>query len=273
MRLTLKIFAWFEPSARIRDAANVGFEEIDIEHRVSSWAVDFSALRGLLAPVRDMTNFFSAELERGRAARPPYVPYVVADSLAAQPWLPADETHGRSLGKWQATQRTFHRHTGNQDLPLCQYVLHRLRYILAGDLTGARSEFGGLTAQLNHLAVVTGLSVSDHAGIAVAYDFRMHKAVQKMAKNRPTRTDYFEFLSNINKDIRADVLRDFEARSGEMEKEKGKAVKEKAAKGKNPTDANAKGKKKGGEGDGTAGSGRRRIGPSGTRNAPNARRT
>ena len=40
----INISAWFEPSGRIRDAANTGFGEIDIEHRVSSWAADLSLL-------------------------------------------------------------------------------------------------------------------------------------------------------------------------------------------------------------------------------------
>ena len=57
LRLTLGIFAWFESSAKIREAANTGFGEIDIEHRMSSWVVDFSALQGLLSTGQYMTNF------------------------------------------------------------------------------------------------------------------------------------------------------------------------------------------------------------------------
>ena len=171
-----------------------------------------------------MANYFPAVLERGRAARPPYAPYVVTDSPAAHPWLPADETHGRAPGKWEATQRTPHRRTGNKDLPIGRYVLHLLRYISAGDLTGARSEFGGLTAQLNHLAVAAGLSITDHAGIAATYDFRTRRAVRKLVKYRPKRAGYFEFLSNIDKGIKSGAVRDFEARAEEMEKEKEKAV-------------------------------------------------
>ena len=178
------------------------------------------ALRSLLIPEQDMANFFSAELERGRIARPPYVPYLVADALSPHPWLPSDETHARALDKWQAERRTFHRNAENQDLPLGQFALRRLIFIRAGDLTDAWAEFGGITAQLSHIAVVLGLSITDKAGVAVTYDFRTHRAVRKLAMNRSTRTDYFEFLSNINKDIRADVMRDFEARSGEMKKEK-----------------------------------------------------
>ena len=45
LRLTLEIFAWFEHSERIRDAANTGFGEIAIDQRMSSRAVGFSASR------------------------------------------------------------------------------------------------------------------------------------------------------------------------------------------------------------------------------------
>ena len=269
LRLTLKIFARPEPSARIRDAANTGFEEIDIEQRMSSRAVEFSAFRGLLIPDQDMAKFFSAELEKGRISRPPFAPYVVEDTLAAQPWLPADETHGRALERWHTAQRVFRRHAGNRDFPLGQYVLRRLRFVLACDLTGVWAEFGGIAAQFDHIAVVLGLSISDHAGIAATYDFRMRRAVQKLAKNRPTRADYFEFLSNISKDIRAEILRDFEARSDEMKKEKEMAVKEKATKKKQIRTRPRR--RRSGRAGGN-GSGHRMTGRNGTRNAPKPRR-
>ena len=40
----LKIFAWLEPPGRIRDSADTGFGEIDIERRMSSWAAGISIL-------------------------------------------------------------------------------------------------------------------------------------------------------------------------------------------------------------------------------------
>ena len=216
-----------------------------------------------------MANFSSAALGRGRASRPPYIHYAVADSLAGHPWLPADEIYGRARGTRQASQRTYNRHTGKQDLPIGQFILRRLRYILAGDLTEAWSEFGGLSAQLSHLSVVIGLSISDHQGIAVTYDFRMHKAAQKMVKNRSSRTDYFGFLSNINKDIKEGVVRDFEARPEEIKKEKEKAAKEKATKEKPKTGANGKGNRRG---DGRWG-GKWTPGDWGDRNAGRAKQT
>ena len=58
LRPTLKIFAWFEPHGRIRDAANSNFDEIDIDHRMKSRAADFPQLTNGLVPDQDMVNFF-----------------------------------------------------------------------------------------------------------------------------------------------------------------------------------------------------------------------
>ena len=135
LRLTLKIFACFGPQTRMRDGGQHSFDEVDIGKRTRCWSTGLSGLAGILAPDQSMANHFSAELERGRTARPPYKPYVTTDSIAKEPWLPSGEPHIRSLGRWKASQLSFHRFAGKQDLAIGQYALYRLRFILAGDLT------------------------------------------------------------------------------------------------------------------------------------------
>ena len=81
-------------------------------------------------------------------------PYVTTDSLAPHPWMPLGEPHLKALGRWEASQVTSHRNTGGQGLSLGQYALYWVGFILAGDLAGARSGYGGLTAQINNLANV-----------------------------------------------------------------------------------------------------------------------
>ena len=76
-----------------------------------------------------MTIHSAAELERGRTSRPPYTPYVKTDTLASSPWMPPGESHREALGRWKASQVTFHRNTGGRDLSLGQYALYRVRYI------------------------------------------------------------------------------------------------------------------------------------------------
>ena len=88
------------------------YDEIDIESRASKRAADFGRFSGTLAPCRDVGNFFSAKLEKGRTARPPFAPYVVADSVAPSPWIPTDEPRALSLEKRTATQKGFSRYAG-----------------------------------------------------------------------------------------------------------------------------------------------------------------
>ena len=151
LRLVLRIFARFDPPGRLRDGTQAA-GEIAIGRRMRDWSVSLSGISGPLQPEQDMTNFFSSELEKGRIARPPYTPYVTADSLAVYPRMPPDDPHRKALGRWEANQLNFNRFTGGQDLSVAQFVLYRARFILRGDLTNAWAEYGGLTAQLNNLA-------------------------------------------------------------------------------------------------------------------------
>ena len=155
--------------------------------------------------------------------RPPFFPYVTADSLAARPWLPTDEPHARALEKWMGAQKGFIRYTGSQDLSIGQYALYRMRFTPAGDLADAWGDFGGLKGQLNHLANVLELSITDHAGVSVTYDHRIHQMMQKAALKRSGNTDYFSCLGTLNADVKAAVIRDFDVRIDTIKKEKEKA--------------------------------------------------
>ena len=103
-----------------------------------------------------------------------------------------------------------------------------------------------MVAQRGHLSIVLDLSITDHAGIAATYGRRIHQLIQKTALKRSPNTDYFALLSAPNSDVKAAAIRDFDALSEAIKKEKEKsnldAVREKAKKSK---DRNKKwGKKK-----------------------------
>ena len=140
--------------------------------------------------------------------------------MSAPLWIPAGETLDRALLKWHAARRISHRNTGNQDLPIGQFVLYSLRFVLADDLADARTDYGGLAAQLNHIAVVLDLSTTGRQGIAVTYDYRMRRAIQKIARTLSEKTDYIELRSNLNKAVRATAIRDFEAKAGAIRKDR-----------------------------------------------------
>ena len=195
-----------------------------------------------IEPDQEMVNFFSAQLEVGRTARPPMSPYITTDTLGCYPWMPSGDPHMKALEKWRTGARSYRRFTGDQNLSMSQYFLYRLRFVLAGDLTDVWSDCGGLIAQLNLIALVTDMSITDHPGIAITYDHRIHRHIQKLAQKRASSKDYFSILSIIQPDIKAAALRDFEYNAGLLRKEK-EGEKAKKAKPDNDTKNNQKKKK------------------------------
>ena len=84
LRGDLAIFPRPDPNGRTR-ADNIPFNEVCIGERMEKWAMNLSRIGACVEPDQDMVNFFSAQLEVGRTARPPMSPYVATDSLATYP--------------------------------------------------------------------------------------------------------------------------------------------------------------------------------------------
>ena len=112
-------------------------------------------------------------------------------------------------------------------------MLYRMRFVRTGDLADDWADCGGLAAQFNIIAIVTGMSITDRPAVALKYDRRLHRHIRKLAQNRAISSDYFPTLSAAHPDIKAGVLRDFEFNAGLIKKEK---ESEKAKQEKNRTD-------------------------------------
>ena len=95
-----------------------------------------------------------------------------------------------------------------------------MRFVLAGDLAGDWADFGGLADQVNLIALVTDMSITDRPGIPITYDLRTHRHIRKLAQKRSRSTNYFPTLSTAQPDIKAGVLRDFGRRARLIKKEK-----------------------------------------------------
>ena len=86
LRLAFRIFAWFGHAGSCAILLAVVTKSI----LIAACGLGRSICRlspAPLRPGRDMANFFSGDMERGRLSRPPYTPYVTTDSLACYPWL------------------------------------------------------------------------------------------------------------------------------------------------------------------------------------------
>ena len=72
LRLKLKIFAWFESQWRIR-AGDTPFDEISIDSRMKSCAVDSSRIARGFEPGQEMVNFPRANLRKAGQRDPPFL--------------------------------------------------------------------------------------------------------------------------------------------------------------------------------------------------------
>ena len=122
---------------------------------------------------------------------------------------------------------------------MCLYMLYRMRFVFPGDLADTWADFGGLVAQFNRIALVTDMSIADRPGIAITYDRRIRRHVQKLAQKRARSTDYFPIMSDAQPDIKAGVLRDFEFNTGLIKKDE-EAENAKKEKAKTDTQADKK---------------------------------
>ena len=90
------------------------------------------------------------------------------------------------------------------------------------------------------------MSITDRAGIAIAFDYRDHQHIRKLARKRPNAADYFSILSTAQADIKAAAMRDFEL-NADLQKEKEKEKNEKEKEKKDTTKGKGEGNKGKGE--------------------------
>ena len=77
-----------------------------------------------------------------------------------------------------------------------------MRYVLAGDLTGAWSPFGGLEAQMNHIGIVLDLAVTEHAGVALSYDLQEKYIAERMTETDLVRSKVGGLLPDLNQYVK-----------------------------------------------------------------------
>lgn len=186
LRIISKIPALPESMEGKRDANGFPGEEISIANRMASCVADFPCVSGILVPYREMAYFPSIEIAHRRTSRPPpFAPYVIPDSLDETHCLPTGDPPNRSMDRWNAIRLKYRRFVGNQDLAIGQFVSYRMRFTIAGDLTGAWADFGWIGSRINHLDTALSISIAGHAGVDLIYDYTQQRTIQKLAKTPP----------------------------------------------------------------------------------------
>ena len=142
----------------------IEYNEVHLPKRLGNFTVNLSPLAGSLRPTQEMVNLLSEQIARGEADPQPFFPYVTAD-YHQNPWLPRITAHANALTAWKT------KNNGSRKKAIAfQMRMHRhYRFIFAAEIVGAWTPFGGLAAQLNHVAVLLSLASLENAGHAIRY--------------------------------------------------------------------------------------------------------
>ena len=161
---------------------------------------------GLLLPGQDMCNRFSLELATGRCAKPPAIPFLLAD-LRKKPWAASQNSHIRALGDW-AVLRKSHKRPSGAELSFQSWAAYIARFILDGGLSSAWDTFGGLSAMLSHFGDFASLAATGNPTIAQTYDSKLRAYADERQKFRKKEHEITKLLSDEDKRANRELRRD-----------------------------------------------------------------
>ena len=80
--------------------------------------------------------------------------------------------------------RRNHKRLVTQTLSLQELSRHYIRFVLTGDICGARPTFGRLSPQLNRLGIVQNLAIAERDGIALAHSGELPSLPPTLSRKR-----------------------------------------------------------------------------------------
>ena len=198
-----ELFALFPPVKRGRDIAAIEFNEVHLPRRLSSFAANLSTISGTLRPVQEMISAVSEEIARGEADPQPFHPYIVPNYME-RPWLPRPTAHVNALMAWKAENRG----TRKQGIAFQMWMRRHYRLVFAAKMCNDWATlWGGLAAQLNHIAVFLSIDTTESAAYAISYHNPLASTLADYARARFP-FDYHTALSDVHEDTRRSILRD-----------------------------------------------------------------
>ena len=191
-----------QPDERVR------FAEIDIPRSLLSLAHSLSGIRGVLRPEQSMCNWIQRELANGVAKIPSYRPYLVP-KLSSPPWFPNKEDRRSIYESWPSNSRQAKRKTPPQELPTPTWMLYLLRFLLAAECCGAFVHFGGLSDQLNLVAIVLNLCIAESVNLGLSYFRILSSKLEENARMRVLPLGSFALLLNTEQlDVKEQARRE-----------------------------------------------------------------
>ena len=223
MKMVREISPAFPPVKKGRGIAALEFTEIQISHRLKSLKLECPTISGTLRPAQDMASAISEEIAKGESNPQPPHPYMIPN-YHERPWLPRITAHITAYHTWK------NKTTGSkkQAISLQMRLHHHMRFIMTAEMCSLWTPFGGIAAQLNHIAVLLSLETLESAGFAIRY---RELLIRTLADHSRTRLpfDYFAALSEVHEDTRRTIATD-SARASNQQPQKGNE--QRSAKGK-----------------------------------------
>ena len=181
------------------------FEEVDIAGVMRSLSTSWAMVAPSITPDQAMVNFFSKELAIGKAHNPPFVPFIVSP-LNSHPWLPQSADHIQRSDSWKEKMKRIQ---STQEAPFPAWVFLHLRFIFAGEVASAWSDFGGLAAQLSHLLFCAEMATLINTEAAMLYNKLLSQRLAAAARARnPDRIDYIAELTLGNEILKQRAVRE-----------------------------------------------------------------
>ena len=116
-----------------------GYEEVVIPERMREFSANLRGIASLLKPAREVANYISRELARGRNKVPAYTPFIVP-GVSAAPWPVPSKERQSDVTRWRTSARLAKDNPSS--IPMQSWILYRLRFLIAADLAGAWAAFG-----------------------------------------------------------------------------------------------------------------------------------
>ena len=138
--MLLEILEVLPPTLNKKAPRSVDFTEVVLRKRLGDYSPLLDKITGVIKPDQQMCNFICEVIATAQNVQPPYQPYVTVD-LRSLPWLIQGIDHERALEAFDRKMRKFH---SAQPLGVRQFILYKMRFILAGDCCHAFDKFGGI---------------------------------------------------------------------------------------------------------------------------------
>ena len=102
---------------------------------------------------------------------------------SASHWMADGPCFARPHEDWENLQTT-HKRQSMQNMSSQSFVLNYIRFVLAGDLAAALTNFGGLAAQMSHLGALLMIATTENATTAMAYDKAVRLVIETNSRMR-----------------------------------------------------------------------------------------